>query len=336
MYLAREEAGPRLYRYILRESYRDGALYRSRDLADLGPDPGRCFVYSGETAFHLDETFLSDLKAQGLTATYAELEELLFPFLDPYLKNRLQPFRHRKKYRDWQPASEQLRQRAMDEIHAFDRRRLHFLRLGRASLGQVDKAAVLYTQLLEKSRDEIEQCILAQEQALPPREHHNYLFAMFDLQRFFTESYARSIPQALDRNRLDSLFLQELCLLADDESFWQGYPRTNRLPASLVRYLIMYFDTEPLQTETWSRYGQRRASRRYSRNTAYADTNRVSRTQAMVLFGLKSEDLASLTKKELTRLYRVQAQKLHPDKGGDSEDFIRITAAYEELAATLP
>lgn len=86
MYLARENAGPRHYRYILRESYRDGAFYRSRDLADLGPDPGRCFVYSGETAFHLDETFLSDLQAQGLTATYAELEELLFPFLDPYLK----------------------------------------------------------------------------------------------------------------------------------------------------------------------------------------------------------------------------------------------------------
>ena len=38
MYLARSEAGPRRYHYILRESYADGDLYRSRDLADLGPE----------------------------------------------------------------------------------------------------------------------------------------------------------------------------------------------------------------------------------------------------------------------------------------------------------
>ena len=336
MYLAREEAGHRQHRYILRESYRDGNIYLSRDLADLGPDPGRCFVYSGETAFHLDETFLHNLRDQGLKASYAELEDLLFPFLDPYLKNRLQSFRHRNKYRSWQPASEQLRQRALTETHALDQRRLHFLRLGRSALGTVDKAAVLYTLLLDKSRDEIEQLILEQEQALPPREYQHYLFAMFDLQRFFQESYARSIPQALDRERLDSLFLQELCRMAGDELFWQGYPQTGRLPAPLIRYLIMYFDAVPQPAEAWARFGQRRRSSRYSRFTAYADTNRVSRSQAMILFGLQSEDLARLTKKELARLYRLKAQKLHPDKGGEAEDFIRITAAYEELAASLP
>ena len=336
MYLARDHAGFRRHQhYFLRESYRDGGILYSRNLAALGTDPGAHIVYSSDTSFHIEENFLHRLRENGLAAPYAELEDLFFPFLDPYIRNRLEPFRHRQKYRNWRPMGEQMRKRAMDESHALDRRRLHFLRLGRASVETVDNASVLYAVLLDKSRDEIEQLILEQEQALPPREYQNYLFASFDLQRFFKESYARSIPQALNRQRLDSLFVEEVCRVAQDASFWQGYPRTDRLPGYLIRYLIMYFDAVVEEITDWSRFAQSRRSRRYQR-TAYAETSRMSRSQAIVLFGLGSDGLANLDRKELTRLYRQKAQQLHPDKGGDAEAFIRLTAAYEELLASLP
>jgi hypothetical protein len=335
MYLARKEVGPRLYHYVLRESYqRDGVFY-SRDLANLGRDPSRFIITSGGTSFYLDEEFLRRLRDQGVLAAYSELEELFFPFVDPYIKSRLQPFWDRHKYRHWQPMDERLRQRGLEETHPMDRRRLLFLRLGRTSAEMVNKASPLYTILLDKSRDEIEQLILAQEQALPPREFQQYLFAIFDLQRFFPESYARSIPQALNRDRLDGLLIEEVCHLAADQRFWQGFPRTDDLPKYLVRYLIMYFDEAPPEPTAWTRFHRSSQSRRFYR-TSYADTGRVSRQQAAAIFGINAEQLASLSKIEITRLYRRKALELHPDKGGDTEQFIRLTAAYEELLSTLP
>ena len=335
MYLARSEAGPRRYHYILRESYADGDLYRCRDLADLGTDPGAVFVYSGGTSFHVDEAFVRRLRELGVTASYTELEDLLFPFLDPSIKARLQPFRDRHSYRSWRPADAALCRRALAETQAVDRRRLHFLRLGRTAPETVDKTAALYTVLLDKSRDEIEQMIHAREQALPPREYQQYLFATFDLQRHFAESYARSIPEALNRERLDTLFVEEVCRLAADRDFWRGYARSGRLPEPLVRYLILYFDTTPDEPVRFGRFGRASRARRFHR-TAYADTGRMSRQQAADLFGLAGDQLAALNRRELTRLYRRKAHELHPDKGGDSDRFVRLTAAYEELLSSLP
>lgn len=335
MYLARMEVGPRRYQYLLRESYRsDGILY-SRELADLGSDPGRCIVYPDESSFYIDEEFLQQLRDQGVKVIDSELEELLFPFLDPYIKNRLQPFRHRSKYRNWRLADETVRRRALEETHIFDRRRVHFLRMGRTSEEIVDKTAPLYIALLDKSRDEIEQMILEQEQQLPPRDYQSYLFTIFNLQRFFQQSYARSIPQALDRDQLDALFVQEICSLAADAEFWCGFSRHHdRLPYTLVRYLIMYFDTAPAEPISWSNFGRRARAGRFQHRAAPV-TEKISRSQAMVMFDISAEQLAAMKKKDLTRIYRQKAHELHPDKGGNTEQFIRLTAAYEELLPSL-
>ena len=335
MYLARIEAGPRRHRYILRESYCSGGIFLSRDIVDLGFDPGRIIVYSSESSFHFDEDFLKGLRAQGVNAQYRELEELFFPFIDPYIKNRLQPFRNRHAYRNWRPASADLLARAMRETHAMDRRRLHFLRLGRTSVETLDKTAALYTLLLDKSRDEIEQLILTQEHALPPREYPHYLFAVFDLQRFFPESYARSIPQALNRDQMDAHFVAEVCRLAADGEFWRGCPHAGCLPDSLIRYLIMYFDAAPEEPSAWARFSRSSRSRRF-RSGVRPAADRMSRPQAFAVFGLSGEQLAGMRKKDLTRIYRQKAFELHPDKGGDTEQFIRLTAAYEELLPSLP
>jgi DnaJ-class molecular chaperone len=36
----------------------------------------------------------------------------------------------------------------------------------------------------------------------------------------------------------------------------------------------------------------------------------------------------------LARLYRRRAQKMHPDKGGDNDKFIKLTQAYHDLLKT--
>jgi hypothetical protein len=262
------------------------------------------------------------------------VEDLLYPFIDPYIKNKLQPFRNRHKYRSWQRADEALLHRALTETHIVDRRRIHFLRMGRTSPEIVDKTAALYTILLDKSRDEIEQIMFEREQVLPPREHQIYLFTVFDLQRFFKESYARSIPQALNREQLDAFFVEEICRLAADNNFWQGFGQTGRLPYPLVRYLIMYFDATPEEPVSWSRFSRSRRSRRY--HPSSPNIERVSRVEAFAIFGLNGEQLASMRKKDLTRIYRQKAHELHPDKGGDTEQFIRLTLAYEELLPSFP
>ncbi|MCL2458934.1 MAG: hypothetical protein FWF31_08880 [Desulfobulbus sp.] len=334
MYLARKEAGPQQYQYALRESYRSGGVLYSREVAELGPDPGRCLVYPDESSFYLDEEFLRRLRERGVTASYTELEDLFFPFVDPYIKNRLQPFCQRHRYRNWQPASQGLLARIMAETQVLDRRRIHFLRLGRTSAETVDKTLAMYTVLLDKSRDEIEQTILEREQALLPREYQSYLFAIFDLQRFFHESYARSIPQALDRQRLDAALVEEICRVAADAAFWRGFPLDNRLPYPLIRYLIMYFDALPEGPASWANFGSSPRPGRFRRRQA-PPSAAVSRRQAFVIFGIDAEQLATMRKQDLIRLYRQKALELHPDKGGDPEQFIRLTAAYEALLPSL-
>jgi hypothetical protein len=333
MYLARKEIDG-FQHFILRESCRLEGVLTSRDLIDLGRDPSRFIHSPDEASYHVDDRLLDLLQDKGVTAAEERLEELLLPFVDPYLRERVRPFCHRHAYRTWQPADRQLRRRGMTETHAVDRRRLHFLRLGRSAVEAAEGPDLpIYTLLLDKSRDEIEQLVMEMERSLHPREHQPYLFAIFDLQRFFAESYARSIPQALDRDRLDSLFLEEFCRLAVDEQFWLGFPRTHRLPPYLLRYLFMYFDVLPGDGLHWGRFGRSSGRRRFQ---PARTTQRMSRREAIALFGFNEEQLAALTRRKLSRMYRRKAHEFHPDKGGDTEQFIRLTAAYEELLASLP
>ncbi|WP_448872161.1 J domain-containing protein [Desulfobulbus propionicus] len=335
MYLARKEIGPRQQGYILRETYLGEGVLRSRDLADLGSDPGAVFIYDDDWSFHIDENFLRHLHNQGVKTTHTELEDLFFPFIDPYIRQRLQPFRNRSKYRNWRPADEALRRRAMEETQPMDRRRLYFLRLGRSSVDTTaEKSMALYTILLDKSRDEIEQLILEQELVLKPREYQSYLFGVFDLQRFFKESYARTMPQALNRDRLDALLLEEICRCSADSHFWRGYPEAGGLQSPLIRYLIMYFDGVPEETPAWARFSRSSRSRPFDR-TSVPRSEKISRSEAFVIFGLSGEQLATMTKRDLTRLYRQKALELHPDTGGDSTRFIHLTAAYQELLPSL-
>jgi len=329
MYIARRVIDNRIH-YVLCESYDTGSGLSNRDLISLGPEPDRFIRYTGGSSFHLRESLLERLRELGVETPYAEIERFFLPFLKPYVRDKIAPFQDRQRYRNWRPMNRSDRERVLRETHIFDRRRIHYLRFGQVDQRRLDRSVTLYKHLLDKSRDELEQYIIGQEQDLRPGEYCRYVYTIFDLQRFFRESYARTMPHALDRERLDELFLREVCALDQDPSFWRGFRRDGRMAPYLVRYLVMYFDYDFPGGRSWQEFARlfgQADDRRRSRGT----TRRMSVNTAASVFGVSRRELADMDKKQLTRLYRKKAKEMHPDQGGDHDRFIELTAAYNEL-----
>jgi hypothetical protein len=49
------------------------------------------------------------------------------------------------------------------------------------------------------------------------------------------------------------------------------------------------------------------------------------------IFGEPLEELQKMNRRALTKLFRERAHDLHPDKGGEHDEFVRLTEAYNEL-----
>lgn len=334
MYLARRFIDNRLH-YQLRESFRDGTVYRHRDLLDLGDDPGRFIKYPGGSSFYIDDLFFDLLHKAGCFVEYDEIEPFFFPFLDPYIKSRIDPFLNRASNRRWKRMDQQTRGRIIKESHVFDRRRIHFLRFGQTDLRELDRSPSLYKILLDKSRDELEQLILEREQDLRPQEYKRYIFAVFDLQKHFKEACARTMPHALNSEVLDQCFLKELCLLDNDASFWQGMERGSTLVSYMIRYVIMFFDYSFPSGQSWDDFVRAHVGSG-QRPGPIKNSPRMSMREVTTVFGMKQSELSAMSRTELTRLYRREAMSLHPDKGGDHDAFIQLTTAYNELLRTKP
>ncbi|HHO46927.1 MAG TPA: hypothetical protein ENN06_00470 [Desulfobacteraceae bacterium] len=332
MYLARTLIRHRLH-FIIRESYLEGGCYRSRDLLDLGPDPHRYITPTRGGNFALDEWIADSLRKKGAAPDPFELEKLFIPYLDPVVRQRAEMHVDRQAGRAWKPISALMRRKILNTTHEFDRRRVHYLRFGEMDQRRLDRPAAIYRVLLDKSRDEIEQYFLHGELILRPREYKSYVHAIFDLQRFFTESYAHTMPEALNEEKLDRHFIEQVCKLDRDSGFWEGMERDDRLPQYLIRYVIMYFD-----------YGfpAGRGMEDYIRSfmdshRRYAPPrvgDRVSLSEAATIFGISRSEIASLTRLQFKRLFRKKARELHPDKGGSHEKFIELTNAYHEILRT--
>ncbi len=332
MYISRRFIDNHL-QYTLCESYDNGTCLTNRDLVSLGARPDRFIQYAGGSSFYIDDLLFELLRKKGVDPDYDEVEAFFFPFLDPYIRSKIEPFLHRHHHRNWKPMSRQDRARVMEETHVFDRRRMHFLRFGQVDQRRLDKSATLFKKLLNKSRDELEQYLIEQEQVLSPGEYKRYVFTIFDLQRFFTESYTRTMPHALEGDKLDELFVKEVCRLDRDSRFWQGLGRPGHLPPYLIRYVVMYFDFDFPGGRNWEEYIRSFAdSRRRARSIK--GSRRMSMNEASTVFGVSRAKLAAMNKKELTRAYRKKALELHPDKGGDHDRFVELTAAYNELLRT--
>jgi DnaJ-class molecular chaperone len=57
----------------------------------------------------------------------------------------------------------------------------------------------------------------------------------------------------------------------------------------------------------------------------------VSVDEASSIFGVAKTSLQKMNRAQLARLFRRRAMKLHPDKGGDHDTFVKLTEAYHSL-----
>lgn len=332
MYIARSSIWPP-HHFIIRESYPEGGCYRSRDLLDLGPDPGRHIRYPGGFSFFIDDRIAAGLRNKGVDPDPFELEGLFLPFLEPVFRHRAEMAAARQGGRTWTPLSALLRRQILQATHEFDRRRVHYLRFGQLDQRRLDRPAAIYRVLLDRSRDEIEQYFLRQEQRLRPAEYKDYVYAVFDLQRFFTESCAMTMPEALNEEKLDRHFIERICRLDRDGTFWAGAERDDRFSEYLIRYVVMYFDYDFAPGRGMEDYVRNFMDSR-RRYVPRRSAPRISVSEAATIFGISRAELSSLSIVQLKRLFRKKARELHPDKGGSHDKFIELANAYQEMLRT--
>jgi hypothetical protein len=329
MYLGRKTVGGRT-RYYIRESYREAGCYVSRDLVDLGRDPSQYIVYPGGNAFYIDEVIEEQLQRCGVKPGMDELDEVFWPFIKPEIRRVVEPFRQRKRGIRSRSAQAAAPDASASEFHIFDKRRICYLKFGRTDQRGIGRVpAKVFHLLRRKSRDEIEQLLMDMEDRLSPREYKNYTFVVFDLQQYYSSRLALEAPQVLDQKEVDNHFINELCRLNRDRSFWAGMELENGLHSYLRRYLLMHFDYDYPSPELMREYVRDFMNRHRRYHSPPGRT--VSLDEASSLFGEQQDVLKTMSRRSLTRLYRRKAQELHPDKGGNHETFIRLTEAYREL-----
>ncbi len=332
LYLARSVLKSPIH-FSLRLSHWNSAdnCFNTCELADLGTSPDKFICYPNDTSFHLKTDFVYHISTLCGRDREDDLERLFWPFVDPSVQQKMDHFFHRGTGQvQFQPGKKLL---SFDgrPPHLFDQRRLHFLRFGATDQGRVFRMPPrLLTKLLNRSRDELEQYFLEEEARLLEHELKSYLYAALNLQHHFSESYARTIPQALPPEKVDEVFLHELCLLNDNHEFWQERTDYSRLPLYLIRYLILFFDSGfPRQPRGFE---QAREFMNGHREFRWPERkSRMNKDEISSIFEESEETLRRMDKKELIKLFRQKAKALHPDTGGNHEEFVRLNEAYEEL-----
>jgi hypothetical protein len=313
------------HRFVIRESYWDRDCYRSRDLVDLGCDPTEFIVYPGGRAYYVDPELEDQILDHGGTYDADELEALLWPFVDEDVRYAVESFRRR-----WTPAERAVDRDKRQKVHLFDKRRIHFLRFGQMDQGFIGRVpAKIFRPIRNRSRDEIEQHFLQAERILKPHERKAYVYVIFDLQRFFSELCAKTMPQGLNQEAVDDYFVQELCRLNTDGVFWAGMPLRDHLQDYLVRYLLMYFDLEYGRSDFLENLINqfRNAHRRHR----WPEPKRMPLDKAARIFDVNPEELPRMTRRQVTRLFRQRALRCHPDQGGKPTEFIRLSEAYKAI-----
>ncbi len=333
MYLATLTKGA-ARRYEIRQSIpgKDKRYLDYQVVFDLGDDPGRYIETLSDDICYFSAELEERLQKETADDASTILEDLLWDFLPVEEQTRLNIFRHRGQARVSR-LSEDERSAIEHEIHLFDRRRLYYLRYGAVDQSRIFRLnPKLYRPLLNKCRDEREFYLLDLEKSLQHNELKTYVFAIFDLQRHFSESFSATMPEALDQIDIADYFINDICTLNSDIKFWRNGADPDFLHHHLIRYMIMFFDHG---------YGRRSLFDDFvrefmGRHRAFSWPDKkpsVSTSQAEKIFQTKWPKLQKMSRAELTRLYRKKAKKLHPDSGGEHEEFIELNKAYASLLA---
>lgn len=325
MYLAYEKKKGKPH-FILRESLETLGRLTFRDLYEIGPDPSTVIRYPGGNAFYFDENMEAALAASGAVYDSDTLEEIFRSWLRPDIREALETFMNRSSRNTRKKPTETQKQEILKTVPDFDRRRAHYLRFGNMDQGPVENMpAALFLNHAHKSRDEIEQQFFRQEAStLKPRELKSYVYAVFDLQRFFQGMLAKKMPQALDQDMVDEYFLAEICRINETV-----YKRDKDLDTHLIRYLIMFFDHSYADSTLLDDLAKDFMNRH--RVFSPRRANSLTLENACKLFHISREELKTMTRKHLTRLYRKLARQVHPDTGGSHEKFVDLNKAYETL-----
>jgi hypothetical protein len=287
---------------------------------------------AGRDSFYIHEQVEKGLRDIGVEPGRGELEELFLLFMPKAVRDAYEQMRFRNHYRGRIRLSYYEKKRLEEQISVFDRRRHQFLKCGSLDLSRITTLPIRYfLPLADKSRDELEQFFLTGEAKLDPGEYKRYVFAIFNLQRYFARREGRNMPQSLDQERLERVFIDELCAINASERFRMGAPPRKFLDPYLIRYVIMFFDYgwEP---DTFQEDFVRRFMNNHRQYRPPVPKAKLSEEEAGDLFGMGRAELRQLSRKQLARLYKKRALQLHPDKGGDSAKFVHLTQAYEALA----
>lgn len=333
MYLATVTSG-RTRRYEIRQSIPgpDNRYLDYQVVFDLGADP-TCYIEElSDDICYFSAELEERLQQETADDATIVLEELLWDFLPVEEQHRISVFRHRGRARVT-PLSGAERTAIEKEIHLFDRRRLYYLRYGAVDQSRIYRLnPKLYRPLLNKCRDEREYYLQDLEKALHYNELKTYVFAIFDLQHHFNESFSATMPEALDQIDIADYFIQDICTLNSDTTFWRNDSPHDALHHHLVRYMIMFFDHG---------YGRRSLFDDFvrefmGRHRAFSWPDKkptVSTGQAEKILQTRWARLQKMNRTELTRLYRKRAKELHPDSGGNHDEFIELNQAYASLMA---
>ncbi|WP_022667454.1 J domain-containing protein [Desulfospira joergensenii] len=327
MYIARIK-NPRGFNFFLRESRKKDAGFVFQDLFDLGPCPGQWVRYPGRNAFYLDEDMVDSVMDLAQNFDMDLLEDLFWPWVRPDIRRAVETFRNRS-FSGRARLTDSEKEGLLKSTHAFDKRRAHYLKFGNMDQGPLENMPpALFKDLIHKSRDEIEQGFMAREAVLRAREVKSYVYAIFDIQSFFSGFLAKKMPQAMDQNKVEAHFLKELCRLNKDL-----FGLDSRLDTYMIRYLIMFFDHEYAHTTLLE---EMERDFKFRHRSFSAPPKPSMQTQkACAIFEMDKSELKTLSKRGLTRRYRKLAGKAHPDRGGSHEDFIKLNNAFEALLAKL-
>lgn len=312
--------------YIIRESCTIGNELTFRDLFDLGSDPSVFIKYAGGNAFYFDQKIEDGISDSSGSCDADELEDLFWPWIKPDIRRAVETFKNRSYKRPFKKLTRKEKDEIAARVHAFDKRRTLYLRSGGMDQGPVhNMPAVLFKDLVHKSRDEIEQHFLRQEFSLKAHELKSYVYTVFDLHRFFDSFMAKKMPHALDQGQVDTCFLKEVCRL--NKSLFN---KKSHLDDHMIRYAIMFFDHRYSHTTLLDDF----ASSFMNRHRFYRPRPQksIATDKACKIFSITKKELETMTQKRLTRLYRRLARDVHPDSGGSHEKFVELSNAYQSLS----
>jgi len=330
MYLATLQEN-NLIRYQIRQSVAAGAQkFIPKLVFDLGNDPRDYFEIFNDHIVLFTTTLTEAVERQLGEDPEPVLENLLYRFFPADVRQRLDLFSGRGKVRVT-PLTGADKEAIASQVHLFDRRRMYYLRYGAVDQSRLFRMHEKCCRpLIGQSRDEREYFFAEQERTLRSREYFQYVYAIFNLHTHFSESFAPWFPEGLASEAVADRFVEELCRLNRDTRFWQQPEANESLHPHFIRYLLMFFDNQPVARSFFDDYlyrfmaGHRQF--KWPERQAPASPEQVSE-----VFGTSYSDLKKMTGPELTRLYRQLALKLHPDKGGDHDQFITLTTAYKAL-----